>query len=132
MNQNVTPQLTLFFDDIYQALMADIQALGGSKTVGSILWPSLKPDKAGEKVANCANRSHAQKFDLEDMLLIIREARKNGSYATAFFMASDTGFAEPQPIEPEDEKARLQTEFIQAVKAMERLSSKMDRINASD
>ena len=126
MNQNVTPQLALFFDDIYQALMADIQALGGSKKIGSVLWPSLKPDKAGEKVANCANRSHAQKFDLEDMLLVIREARKVGSYATAFFMAGDTGFAQPQPIEPEDEKARLQTEFIQAVKAVQQLSGKLE------
>ena len=95
MKQHVTQQLSIFHDDIYQALMSDIGALGGSKVVGSMLWGGLKPDKAGEKVANCVNRNHAQKFDLEELLFIVKEARKIGSYATAYFMASDTGFAQP-------------------------------------
>lgn len=126
--QNVNKQIPMFFEDIHEAISTDVAALGGKKAVGSMLWgESQTPDKAGEKLSNCLNSEHRQKLSLNEMLVIQREARKIGSYATAHFIASETGFTQPQPIEPEDEKAKLQTQFIQAIKAAEQLSKKMER-----
>ena len=127
--QNVTPQLALFFDDIYQALMTDVMALGGTKEVGHMLWgESLKVNKASEKLSDCLNTARQQKLSLDEMLVIQREARKVGSYATAYFIAGETGFTQPQPIEPEDEKAMLQTQAIQAVKSLDQIVSRLEKI----
>lgn len=125
---NVTPQISLFHDNIHQALSVDVMALGGTVVVGNLLWGGLKPEKASEKLSDCLNVSRNQKLSLDEMLFIVREARKIGSYAGAYYFASDTGFAQPQPIEPEDEKAMLQTQFIQSVKALEQIQLRMNKV----
>lgn len=42
-------------------------------------------------------------------------------------MPRDTGYTDPQPIEPEDERARLQREFINAQRGLEALAKRMER-----
>lgn len=39
-------------------------------------------------------------------------------------------YTEPQPIEPEDERAKLHREFIEASKQMARLAERIERIAA--
>jgi len=43
------------------------------------------------------------------------------------FLAREAGYADPQPVEPEDERAKLQREYIEATKAMQRLAGRMER-----
>ena len=42
----------------------------------------------------------------------------------------DAGYADPQPLAPEDEAAQLQREYIAAVRAMSAIQQRMDRVNA--
>jgi hypothetical protein len=48
------------FDDIYDALKAIVDALGGAKKVGPRLRPGF--DGSAHWVLNCCNREHAQNF----------------------------------------------------------------------
>lgn len=121
-------QQSLFYEDIFEALRTDVMALGGSKRVGAMLWPEKTVDKAAELLSNCLNRDRAEKLDLEQTLLIKRAAKEVGSYATLFFECDDAGFTRPHPIEPEDEAAKLQREFIEAAKGMERLAGRIERL----
>jgi len=121
-------QQALFYEDVYEALRVDIMALGGSKKVGSMLWPEKSIDKAAELLNNCLNRDRPEKFDLEQTLLIKRAAKEVGSYATLFFECDDAGFTRPHPIEPEDEAAKLQREFIGSVKRMEQLATRIEKL----
>ena len=42
------------------------------------------------------------------------------------FMARDAGYSDPQPVEPEDEVARLQREYVEATKALLHMANKID------
>lgn len=124
-------QVKLFHEDLWEALKTDVQALGGAKKVGHMFWPEKPVDKAGEHLNNCLNVTRNEKLDGEQILLIIREAKKVGSFATMHFQCQEAGFSEPLPIEPEDERARLQREYIEATKAMGRIAERMERLNVS-
>lgn len=106
MNQ---PQL--FHEDVFDALRADVQALGGYKKVGASMRPELAAAKAGEWLADCLNRTRTHKLDVEQVQWIAREARKVGSYCYVTWSMRDAGFADPQPLEPEDERAALMRQF---------------------
>jgi hypothetical protein len=121
-------QQALFYEDIYEALRTDIMALGGSKKVAHMLWPEKTVDKAAELLSNCLNRDRAEKLSLEQALLIKRAAKEVGSYAAHYLECDDIGFTRGHPIEPEDEAAKLQREFIEAAKRMEQMTARIERL----
>lgn len=122
-------QQALFHEDIYSALRTDCLALGGLKAVGSMLWPSMSVDKAGEKLSDCLNRDRAQKLDPEQVLFIKHESSKSGSMATAFYESEQCSFTKPERIEPESEFAKLQREFVEAQKAMGHMMQRMEDLS---
>lgn len=121
-------QGALWIDDIYEALRTDIMACGGYKVVGAMLWPEKDPHKAGDYLSTCINRTRNEKLDPEQVLFIIREARKHASRATISYSCDSTGYTQPAPIEPEDQATALQREFIEAKNSMEQLVKRMERL----
>jgi hypothetical protein len=122
-------QEPLFFEDIYEAIRTDVMAMGGFKRVGAMLWPEKMADKAGEHLNNCLNRTRQEKLDPEQVLFIKREAKKRGSYATLFYEADDVGMTRGQPIEPEDERAKLQRQFIESTRLLEQMVGRMQSLS---
>lgn len=119
---------SLFHESLADALRDCIAACGGLKTVGKLLWPEKDADIAGRLLADCLNESKREKLSPEQVLLILRLARGKGCHAGMTFISRDLGYADPQPIEPEDEKAKLQREFIEASKHMARLAERIERV----
>ena len=119
-------QEALFHEDIYEAIKTAVMSLGGNKKVGSELWPTLLVEKAGEKLSNCLNHLRPEKLSLEEYLYIRKEARRHGCHAIAEFVSAETGY-KCEPIEPDDEKARLQREFIAAQKNIKTLINQMEK-----
>ena len=124
-------QEELFHEDFNAALGHVISALGGNKKVGTDLWPSLSPDAAGKKVSNCLNPDHAQNFHPQDILWILKKAKEAGIHSAMAYIASECGYNMPQPIEPLDEAAQLQKEFINAVQIQERLLRRFEKLSFS-
>ncbi len=122
-------QAALFHEDIYSAYRTDVQASGGFKIIGHKLRPTLKPDKAGEWLSQCLTADRPEKLSLEDQLFIKREARKCSSFAALTFEMQELCMSMPQPIEPEDERARLQREFISAVGQLKQIESQLGRLS---
>lgn len=120
-------QIPLFFDSYEAAIAATVTALGGNKKAGNLLWPSMPADEAGRKLAHCLNPEKREKLCPNELALIRREARKKGVHILAHYEARDAGYAEPQPINPEDEAAQLQREYIAAVKGMQALAERIER-----
>lgn len=120
-------QSQLFYDTYEDAIRDCVLALGGMKQVGNMLWPAMPADDAGRKLAHCLNTDKREKLDLGELALIRREARKVGVHILAHYEARDAGYADPQPLNPEDEAAQLQREYIAAVKAMSAIQSRLDR-----
>jgi hypothetical protein len=121
-------QLPLFYETYEDAIRDCVTALGGNKVVGSTLWPAMPADEAGRKLAHCLNPDKREKLDLGELRLIRRAARKAGVHILAHYEARDAGYTEPQPLNPEDEAAQLQREFIAAVKGLEALQGRMARL----
>ena len=120
-------QGSLFHEDIWHALRDCVSALGGSKKVGVLLRPELDAQTAGRWLLDCMNPERKEKICVEQMLLVLREGRKIGCHGAITFINRDAGYADPLPLEPEDERAALQRQFIEQSKAMQTLFTHMER-----
>lgn len=119
---------SLFHESLADALRECIATCGGLKTVGKLLWPEKDADIAGRLLADCLNEAKREKLSPEQVLLGLRLAREKGCHAGMTFIARELGYADPQPIEPEDEKAKLQREFIESTKALAKMAQRIEHL----
>lgn len=108
-------QMPLLVEDLPTAIRAAIQALGGAKNAGSMLRPELPADDAARWLRDCLDDGRREKLSLEQFLLVLTEARRAGCHVAMAYLCETAGYAPPQPVEPADEAAELQREFIAAV-----------------
>lgn len=117
-------QTALFHDSIYDALGADVAAIGGIKKTAALLWPT-NTDAAG-RLRACLSTEHAQKLDVEEVLSIKRLAKEVGSFATVTYEAQLLAF-KIEWIKPEDEKADLQRQVIEMGKRLEQIARRLQK-----
>lgn len=120
-------QEALFYEDINQAIQAVVQECGGAKVVACKLWPEKTPDAAHRLLLACLNENRVERLTPEHLILILKMGRDRGCHAAINFLNRDCGYADATPVEPDDERARLQREFIEAQKAMFSLAERMER-----
>lgn len=120
-------QLELVHESINDALGFIVQALGGAKKVGAVMRPELPVDQAATWVRDCLNPSRRERFCPDQVIWLLKAARKENVHSAFYFIAQECGYTDPLPVEPEDERAKLQREFIQAQKAMTQLAARMER-----
>ena len=117
-------------ESINDALIECVKALGGSKQVGPVLFPDLAPDAAQRRLLDCLNEDRPQQLTPAQVVLVLRRARAIGCHVGMQYLADELGYAEPQPIEPEDERAKLQREFIESTRQLAALAAQIERIGA--
>ena len=125
-------QNELFHEDFRDALRHCISALGGPKSVGSELWPSVGVEQARTRLNNCLDINRAEKLDLDEVIWILKASRKKRVHSAIAHLLSECGYAPPQPIEPEDERARLQRQYIEATKVMSTIAERMERFSSPE
>lgn len=123
-----SPQLPLICDTLETAIAAVVVALGGNKRAGATLWPAMPADEAGRRLAQSLNPDRREKLSPGELLMLMREGRKVGAHTIAAYLLHECGYAEPQPIEPEDERAALQRQYIEAVHTLANLQTRIDRV----
>lgn len=123
-------QLALMHESMNDSLREAVQALGGTKKVGALMWPELPIDHASTKVRDCLNCERRERFNPEQVLMIMRMARQIGCHAVAAYMMREAGYADPLPVDPEDEIAKMQREFIEATKALGQLAARIEHVQA--
>jgi hypothetical protein len=117
-------QAALFHDSIYDAVGADVAAIGGIKKTAALLWPT-NADAAG-RLRACLSTEHAQKLDPEEILSIKRFAKEVGSFAAVMYEAQILAF-KVEWIKPEDEKAELQRQVIEMAKRLEQIAQRLQK-----
>lgn len=123
----MSDQIPLFVEDYYEAIRATVQGLGGFKRVGHDLKPDLTPDAAGRWLADCCNADKREKLSPTELAYIRRRARGTGVHVLAAFEMQDAGYAPPQPVEPEDERAALMRKFVAAAEGMKVIAADLQR-----
>ena len=121
-------QTSLFSEDIHDALKDVVRALGGMKEAGSRLRPELPAIEAGNWLKDCLNPARRERLNPEQVLWLLREGRKIGCHSAMNFIADEAGYQRPAALEPQDEAAQLQRQFIDAVQALKRITDRGDRL----
>ena len=109
------------------ALIACVKACGGSKQVGPLLWPEKAPEPAQRALLDCLNEDRPAKLSPEQVLLVLRMARSKGCHEGLEYITASLGYAPPVPVEPRDEVAELQRQFIESVRAQAKLAERIER-----
>jgi len=124
-------QMSLVHESIADALREAINACGGNKKVGPVLYPDLPVDQAAGRIRDCLNPDRRELFSPDQVVLIARLARDVGNHAIMNHLAVELGYLKPAPVEPEDEIARLQREFVEATKSLHNMATRIETITAT-
>jgi hypothetical protein len=121
-------QAPLFDDSLLDACTTVVKALGGFKVVGPTFWPEKTSEEAANHLRDCLNVDRRSVLHPEQILMLMRMGKKSGCHALAAYMLRDCGYADPVPIEPEDEKARLMREFNTNTKALLAMATRIEAL----
>lgn len=121
-------QQQLIHESITDALRECIAAIGGVKEVGRALKPELPADQAGQYVRDRLNPDRRERFAPEQVIWILREARKVHCHAAMRYLTAECGYADPVPLDPQDEQAALIRQFIESQRQMQQLAQRMERV----
>jgi hypothetical protein len=124
----MSQQEQLFYEDIYDALRAAVQAAGGAKVVGPKLWPAKPVPEAQRALLDALNRDRERKLDPEEQLAVLRLARDAGFHGAIRFICEQLSYTTPQPIDPKDEIAELQRRFIEAAGDVRAMGERLERL----
>lgn len=115
-------------DTINDALIACVKALGGSKQVGLKLWPEKTMEAAQRHLLACLNEDKPERLSPEQLVLLMRMARERGFHLVMQHLAETLGYAEPQPVEPRDEAAELQRQYIESARTLAKMAERIERL----
>lgn len=118
-------QLDLIHESVIDALRSAIAALGGVKKVACQLRPSWEPDRAQKWLSNALDDGRPEKPEVQDVIWILREAKRVGFHDAMTYFAHECEYS-ATPIEPETELARLEREFISAVRTLNKITPKIE------
>ena len=120
-------QHQLFIESLAESLAELVQQLGGAKAAGLELWPEKTAGEAGKHLLNCLNPDHSQKLSLEQIDFLISRGKQKNAHVVLQYLGKQYGY-QITPIEPEDEKAQLQRDYIQAVGVLEELKKRLNKL----
>lgn len=115
-------------ESINDALIECVKACGGSKVVGPELWPSKGLEPAQRYLLDCLNPERPAKLSPCEVLYVMRMARDKGCHAGMHYVAAFLSYSMPVPVEPRDEAAELQRQFIEMGKTMVKVAERIERL----
>ena len=118
-------------ESIIDALRESIYSAGGNKPVGAYLYPDLPVDQAAGRVRDCLNTDRREHFSPGQVLVIARLARDAGNHALMNYLADELGYLKPVPVEPENQLAALQRDFVEATKTLHLMATRIEVITAN-
>lgn len=124
----------VFYDSINDALVDCVKACGGSKNVGHEIWPAKGVEGAQRHLLACLNPDRNEKLSPDEVLLIARLARDKDCHVYIEYLAQALSYAQPEPVEPEDElkvllKANNELRALQ-IATSERIEKALGRIES--
>lgn len=118
-------------ESLNDALIEAVKACGGSKAVGLALWPAKGLEAAQRQLLACLNPDRQEKLGPDEVLHVLRLARDRGCHTGMQYIAHALSYSEPTPIEPKDEAAELQRQFIERSGELLKMAEKIQRLQVS-
>lgn len=121
-------QQELWHDEFEDALWSTCEAIG-PKVIGHELFPERSPSEGAKMLARCLSTERPEKLSAGQIALIIKRGREAGCHVAMAYLSQHASYATPKPVEPDDERAALQREYIECTRAMARIARQMERMN---
>ncbi len=122
---NTSPQL--FHEHFEDALREVIATLGGFKVVASKMRPEKTPEAAARWLHDCFNEGKQERLSPDHVMYLLREGRRVSAHAGMNYLLRECGYHDAQPLDPEDERAILQRQFVQSVQQLAVLTERIAR-----
>lgn len=122
-------QQALFHESLTDAIRELVLALGGTKKCGPMLRPEMAADHASRWLSDCMNEDRRERLSPDQLLFLLRAGRQAGVHVLMGYLCEESGYSPPQPVEPRDEIAELQRQYIEAAKSMKAIAERMERVN---
>ena len=119
MSKNMGPE------SMTEALIECVKAAGGSKIVGHKLWPEKMVDAAQRHLLNCMQDGRSERLTPDQVWLVLKLAHDAGNHVGMAYLCDTVGYAPPTPMQPLDEVAQLQREFIEATRQLARMAERI-------
>lgn len=116
-------------ETLNDALIECVKAAGGSKQVAHRLWPEKTMESAQRHLLNCLNEDKAERLTPDHVLMVLKLAREKGHHGGVTFITSYLGYTTPSPVEPHDETAELQRQYIEAARGMAKIAERIEALN---
>lgn len=124
-------QLELTPASLRTAIEDEIRDAGGWYAVAAVLYPEKyrdSPDQAERHLRNSVDPNHTQKLCVYQHQIIKALAKKaKGRCASIVYDCMTHDYTVPTPIQPEDEKARVQREVVDAISSLRPLLAKLEK-----
>ena len=120
-------QEQLWHDTLESALWSTAERIGPKK-LGSEMFPEMSPEDAAKVIARWCNTERPEKPSPSQIEYIARRGREHDCHIVMHYLAQSCGYAEPEPVNPEDERAKLQRQFIDAVGELRAIEKRMERV----
>jgi len=120
-------QEVLFHERIEDAIAAVADTIG-RKRVACELWPDKSERDALNLFDACVNPERREKLAPSQVVFVAKLGRARGLHAIVQYLARELCYADPVPIEPEDEKAKLQREYIEAARHISRMAERIEHL----
>lgn len=117
----------LFYDSFEDAVKHVVALLGGAKEAGHILWPTKTPEAARTRLLDCLNPKEPDKLAPDEIVALARAGRDVGCHAIMHYLCTEAGYANPNPIAPNDEAAELERQTIAAIQSLDGIVRRFER-----
>lgn len=117
----------LFYESPEDALRAAIQALGGTKKVGPMLWPDKGVDNSSRLLLDCINSGRAEKLEITQIMRVFALAKEAGCHGPFAWFAGEIGY-DAKPVARADEVDRLTTVIEQSSKTLAAAIATLERV----
>lgn len=119
----------LFLEDVYDALRAVVQALGGPKVAAGRLWPHKPVEQARRELLDSLNRDNPRKLDPEEVIALFRMGREAGFHQAKHWLDAELGYETTPPADPAVQRDRLAEELGRAVDALTNLTRVAEKLD---
>jgi hypothetical protein len=116
-----------YFESAEDALRAAVQALGGAKRVGALLWPDKTPDHAGRHLLDCINVGRAEKLSLSQAMRVLALAKDAGCHAPMLWICGEIGY-DARPVTNAEEVDRITSVVEQSTKTLANAIATLERL----
>ena len=111
-------------ESIYDALRGVVDALGGAKVIGHRMRPEKSIADARVWLLNCLNSDRSERFDPEQVILLLRWGNDAGAHSGMNYIAAETGYS-ASPIAPVDQVAEATKHAEAAARHAEQAFTKL-------